>query len=55
MIQSAIALPMEKIANFCQKWQVKEFALFGSILRPDFNEHSDIDVMVEFYAEAHPT
>jgi predicted nucleotidyltransferase len=55
MINTAITLPMEKIADFCQKWQVKELALFGSILRSDFNENSDVDVMVTFYSEAHPT
>ena len=36
MTITAIDLPMEKIAEFCQKWQVTEFALFGSILRDDF-------------------
>ncbi|MFB2836254.1 nucleotidyltransferase family protein [Floridanema evergladense] len=49
------ALPMEKIAEFCHKWQVTEFALFGSILRDDFHANSDIDVMVQFHQEAHPT
>ena len=49
------ALPMEKIAEFCHKWQVTELALFGSILRYDFKAESDIDVMVQFHPEAHPT
>ena len=55
MTITAIDLPMEKIAEFCHKWQVIEFALFGSILRDDFRPDSDIDVMVEFHPEAHPT
>jgi len=46
---------MEKIAQFCDRWQVTEFALFGSVLREDFRPDSDIDVMVEFHPEAHPT
>lgn len=33
---AAIALPMEQIEAFCRKWQVTEFALFGSVLRDDF-------------------
>jgi uncharacterized protein len=53
--QTAIALPREKIAEFCQKWNLTELALFDSILRDDFNESSDIDIMVEFHPEAHPT
>ncbi|HIK16883.1 MAG TPA: nucleotidyltransferase family protein [Leptolyngbyaceae cyanobacterium M33_DOE_097] len=39
---------MDKIAEFCQKWQVTEFALFGSVLRDDFRPDSDIDVLVDF-------
>ncbi|BAS58352.1 nucleotidyltransferase family protein [Leptolyngbya boryana] len=46
---AAIELPMENIAEFCHKWQVTEFALFGSILRDDFRPDSDIDVMVQFH------
>lgn len=46
---------MESIAEFCHKWQVTEFALSGSVLRDDFRPDSDIDVMVQFHPEAHPT
>lgn len=55
MTITAIELPMEKIAQFCDRWQVIEFALFGSVLRDDFRPDSDIDVMVQFHPEAHPT
>jgi predicted nucleotidyltransferase len=55
MTIAAINLPMEKIAEFCHRWQVTEFALFGSVLRDDFRPGSDIDVMVDFHPEAHPT
>jgi predicted nucleotidyltransferase len=50
-----IELPMENITEFCQKWQVTEFALFGSVLRDDFRPDSDIDVMVQFHPDTHPT
>jgi uncharacterized protein len=50
---TAIDLPMEKIADFCDRWQVVEFSLFGSILRDDFRPDSDVDVMVEFAPDAH--
>lgn len=37
---------MPQIEQFCQKWQVIEFALFGSVLRDDFDPNSsDIDVI----------
>ncbi|MCB0212832.1 MAG: nucleotidyltransferase family protein [Anaerolineae bacterium] len=47
-----IALPNQKIADFCQRWQIKELALFGSVLRPDFGPDSDVDVLVTFMPEA---
>jgi uncharacterized protein len=55
MSTPAIELPTEKIAAFCHRWQVEEFALFGSVLRDDFRPDSDIDIMVQFHPEAHPT
>lgn len=51
----SIDIPFNKIALFCSKWQVCEFSLFGSVLRDDFNATSDIDVLVSFSKEAHPT
>lgn len=46
------ALPMEAIEAFCQKWRVKEFALFGSVLGPHFTEESDVDVLLTFAEDA---
>lgn len=40
--------PYEQIAEFCRKWNVSEFALFGSVLRDDFRPDSDVDVLVSF-------
>jgi hypothetical protein len=48
MAITTIDLPMEQIRQFCHKWHIKEFALFGSILRPDFHSDSDIDILIEF-------
>jgi len=47
-----INLPKEKIAEFCRKWKITEFALFGSVLREDFGPDSDIDVLVTFQDDA---
>jgi predicted nucleotidyltransferase len=47
-----IDLPMEQIADFCQRWKITEFALFGSVLRDDFRPDSDIDVLVTFAPDA---
>jgi uncharacterized protein len=48
----AIPLPMPQIQAFCQKWQITEFALFGSVLRDDFRPDSDIDILLTFAPEA---
>jgi predicted nucleotidyltransferase len=48
MPQTNIVVPQEQIANFCRRWQITEFALFGSVLRSDFRPDSDIDVLVSF-------
>ncbi len=47
-----VDLPMDKIAEFCRRWQITEFALFGSVLRDDFRPDSDVDVLVTFASEA---
>jgi uncharacterized protein len=46
-------IPRKKITEFCQRWKVAEFSLFGSILREDFRPGSDVDVLVTFSPEAH--
>jgi len=43
-----INIPQDQIEAFCRRWKIKEFALFGSILREDFRSDSDIDVLVSF-------
>jgi predicted nucleotidyltransferase len=43
-----IELDMQKIREFCRRWSITEFALFGSVLREDFRPSSDIDVLVTF-------
>ena len=48
----AVEIPEPEIAKFCQRWKVRQFYLFGSVLRDDFNADSDIDVMVEFLPNA---
>ncbi|MGD1927727.1 MAG: nucleotidyltransferase family protein [Leptolyngbyaceae cyanobacterium] len=47
-----INLAPDAIQHFCQKWQITELSLFGSVLRDDFHPDSDIDVLVTFAAEA---
>ena len=52
MQKQKIRIPRKKIAEFCLRWGVVEFSLFGSILRDDFRPDSDVDVLVTFSPEA---
>lgn len=47
-INQRIQASPAQIAEFCQRWHITEFALFGSVLRDDFRPDSDIDVLVTF-------
>lgn len=35
-------VPLNAIAAFCDRWNVEELALFGSVLRHDFGADSDV-------------
>ena len=43
-----ITVDRSRLAEFCRRHHIRRLALFGSALREDFNEESDIDVLVEF-------
>jgi predicted nucleotidyltransferase len=43
-----IDIPHDEIAAFCQRWRIRELAIFGSALRDDFRPDSDVDVLVVF-------
>ncbi len=47
-VNANVSIPQEEIAAFCERWGVIEFALFGSVLRDDFTDESDVDVLIEF-------
>jgi uncharacterized protein len=46
--QLSIEIPKDKIAEFCQKYNVRKLSLFGSVLRDEFSPESDVDFLVEF-------
>lgn len=50
-----LAFSQEQIADFCRKHGIRRFAIFGSALREDFRQDSDVDVLVEFDPAHIPT
>jgi uncharacterized protein len=47
-LQTLVKVSPAQIAEFCQRWKITEFALFGSVLRDDSRPNSDVDVLVTF-------
>lgn len=47
-INNNLDIDLAKIESLCIKWKITEFAIFGSVLRDDFNSNSDIDCLVSF-------
>ena len=52
MTETKVFLPKDNIADFCRRWKIVEFSLFGSVLRSDFGPESDIDILVSFAPNA---
>ena len=49
-----IAVPGDKIADFCLRHHIRKLAFFGSVIRDDFGPDSDVDVLVEFEPDYTP-
>lgn len=48
-------ISQDTLKAFARRWNVVELALFGSVFRDDFGPESDIDVLVTFAPDAHPS
>ncbi len=48
MGRARIEIPKDRVAEFCRQHHIRRLALFGSVLRDDFQPTSDVDVLVEF-------
>jgi predicted nucleotidyltransferase len=47
-----VPLSHDLLVQFCRRWKITEFAVFGSALRRDFRPSSDLDVLVTFAPDA---
>ena len=52
MTQQRISIPKKRLRQFCTQYRVRRLALFGSALRDDFTQESDIDLLVLFDPDA---
>jgi uncharacterized protein len=46
MKMNSIIIQKEKIRDFCQRNNIKKMSLFGSALRGEMTENSDVDILV---------
>jgi predicted nucleotidyltransferase len=47
-MKTVIELPVRDLADICRRYDVTELAVFGSVLRDDFGDDSDIDFLAVF-------
>jgi len=48
MRKNHLEINEHQLKDFCHRWKISELALFGSVLRDDFRNDSDIDAIVTF-------
>lgn len=48
LVSSRISIPADSVRDFCVRNHVRRLALFGSVLRDDFMDQSDVDVLIEY-------
>jgi len=52
MSSASIDIPVERIAEICRRYGVKELSVFGSAVRRELRADSDVDLLVDFEPEA---
>ncbi|MHB9052383.1 MAG: nucleotidyltransferase family protein [Thermoleophilia bacterium] len=50
MKRHEIEIPEDELNAFCKRNHIRKLSFFGSYLREDFKQSSDIDILVEFEA-----
>ena len=43
-----LSVKPSQVIDFCKQYNIVEFSLFGSVLRDDFHDRSDVDVLIQF-------
>lgn len=47
-MNSILKNQLDTIRSLCERYRVKTLYVFGSVLTPNFDAHSDIDLLVDF-------
>jgi len=54
LVEHNLSIDRTTVAELCKKHHIRRLSLFGSVLRPDFRDDSDVDVLVEFEPDCTP-
>jgi predicted nucleotidyltransferase len=46
--KNGIFLNYNEVVQLCKKYSIEELSIFGSSIRSDFSQNSDIDILVSF-------
>ena len=50
--KNGLHLRYEDVVRLCEKYMIEELSIFGSSLRDDFSECSDVDILITYKPEA---
>ena len=48
MMTPQIDIDRVQLEKLCRKYGIRRLSLFGSVIRDDFDDQSDVDILVEF-------
>jgi predicted nucleotidyltransferase len=48
IVSERLAVAPRDLASFCHRWHIARLDVFGSLLREDFGNDSDVDFLVSF-------
>ena len=48
LLKNGLHLDPKDVERICKKYRIKELSIFGSAIRDDFSEKSDVDLLVSF-------
>jgi len=46
--KNGLCLRYEDVVRICEKYQLSELSIFGSAIRDDFSEDSDVDILISY-------
>jgi predicted nucleotidyltransferase len=55
LLKNGIILNNNDVIHLCKKYSIVELSIFGSSIRDDFTQNSDVDILVSFDSNSNVT